>query len=153
MIFREIEFASNDFRKELALRQEILRAPLGLNLLDENPHDEIDHKHFGLFDSDGNLIACVVAILLTPDQAKFRQMAVNQAYQGKGYGRKLIERLEFHLAEIGINHLSMHARLTAVGFYQKLGYTPIGDEFVEVGIPHVRMEKRFSFESVPQKAP
>ena len=36
----------------------------------------------------------------------------------------------------------MHARMTAVGFYAKLGYTRVGDGFTEVGIPHVKMEKR-----------
>jgi predicted GNAT family N-acyltransferase len=35
----------------------------------------------------------------------------------------------------------MHARMTAVGFYTKLGYAKVGHEFREVGIPHVRMEK------------
>ena len=32
--------------------------------------------------------------------------------------------------------------MTAAGFYQRLGYTVVGQAFVEVTIPHVRMEKR-----------
>jgi predicted GNAT family N-acyltransferase len=36
----------------------------------------------------------------------------------------------------------MHARKTAMGFYEKLGYEKIGDEFTEVTIPHYKMEKR-----------
>jgi predicted GNAT family N-acyltransferase len=35
----------------------------------------------------------------------------------------------------------MHARKTAVGFYEKLGYKRIGNEFLEVTIPHYAMEK------------
>jgi predicted GNAT family N-acyltransferase len=35
----------------------------------------------------------------------------------------------------------MHARQTAVGFYQKLGYSITGEPFEEVTIPHYIMEK------------
>jgi len=35
----------------------------------------------------------------------------------------------------------MHARKTALGFYEKLGYNVVGDEFTEVTIPHFVMEK------------
>jgi predicted GNAT family N-acyltransferase len=37
--------------------------------------------------------------------------------------------------------LCMHARKTAKGFYEKLGYAVTGDEFMEVTIPHYIMEK------------
>jgi hypothetical protein len=35
----------------------------------------------------------------------------------------------------------MHARKTALGFYEKLGYSRQGEEFTEVTIPHYIMEK------------
>ncbi len=38
----------------------------------------------------------------------------------------------------------MHARKTAVGFYEKLGYKVTGKEFVEITIPHVVMEKKLT---------
>jgi predicted GNAT family N-acyltransferase len=49
---------------------------------------------------------------------------------------------------MGITHLLMHARLSAVGFYQKLGYEKVGGSFTEVGIPHVRMEKYIHLSAV-----
>jgi predicted GNAT family N-acyltransferase len=36
----------------------------------------------------------------------------------------------------------MHARVNAVGFYEKVGYRVHGDQFVEVTIPHYVMEKQ-----------
>jgi predicted GNAT family N-acyltransferase len=36
----------------------------------------------------------------------------------------------------------MHARQSAVGFYQKLGYQIRGEEFEEVTIPHYEMQKQ-----------
>ena len=41
----------------------------------------------------------------------------------------------------GIKKIEFHARKTAVKFYQKLGYHLEGEEFLEVGIPHFKMEK------------
>jgi predicted GNAT family N-acyltransferase len=35
----------------------------------------------------------------------------------------------------------MHARKTALGFYEKLGYKAQGEEFEEVTIAHYVMEK------------
>jgi predicted GNAT family N-acyltransferase len=36
----------------------------------------------------------------------------------------------------------MHARSNAVGFYEKVGYRTIGEQFMEVTIPHFIMEKK-----------
>ena len=141
MTFREIEFGSDDFRKECELRNEVLRLPLGLNLYLEDISLEEQQMHFGLFDQYGNLAACVIAVTSSSGHTKIRQMAVNGGHRGKGLGRNIILCLEEHLAERGMTYLFMHARISAVGFYEKLGYARVGNEFIEVGIPHVRMEK------------
>jgi predicted GNAT family N-acyltransferase len=36
----------------------------------------------------------------------------------------------------------MHARDTAIGFYEKFGFKVNGNEFIEVNVPHHVMEKR-----------
>ncbi len=41
----------------------------------------------------------------------------------------------------------MHARATAVGFYERLAYRRVGGEFLEEGIAHVRMEKALAVSS------
>jgi ribosomal protein S18 acetylase RimI-like enzyme len=69
-------------------------------------------------------------------------MVVSKEWQGRGCGRKLLQSLETRLAGRGFTHLFMHARVVAVGFYEKLGYLKTGEEFIELGIAHVRMEKR-----------
>jgi predicted GNAT family N-acyltransferase len=38
--------------------------------------------------------------------------------------------------------MAMHARKTASGFYEKLGYKVASDEFEEVTIPHYVMQKK-----------
>jgi predicted GNAT family N-acyltransferase len=127
---------------ECELRNEVLRLPLGLNLFEEDLSQEAHQLHFGLFDQVQNLIACVIAVKYSATEAKIRQMAVKSAYAGQGVGRTLIQSLEDYLARRGITRLSMHARVSAVGFYEKLGYERVGHEFVEVCIPHTRMQKQ-----------
>lgn len=142
MSFRVIEFGSAEYKMECALRNEVLRLPLGLNLYDEDLAQEKDQLHFGLFDQHQQLIACVVAAPYSPTEAKIRQMAVKAGHAGRGNGRRIIQSLEEYLADLGITRLFMHARMSAVGFYEKLGYLQVGDEFAEVGISHIRMEKQ-----------
>jgi len=149
MIFREIAFGSEDFQQECALRNAVLRLPLGLNLYDEDLSPEKTQFHFGLFDDTGRLLACVVAVPLSSSEAKIRQMAVSPDGQGKGCGKALLGRLEDDLGKRGFTRLCLHARMSAVGFYEKMSYQKAGAEFVEIGIPHVRMEKHLPMRESP----
>ncbi len=146
--FREIEFGSDDFRKEIELRNKVLRLPLGLNLYNEDISQEKRQMHFGLFDPYRNLVACVVAVTFSSSETRIRQMAVSREHRSKGHGRTIIQSLEDHLTRRGVTHILMHARIIAVGFYEKLGYATVGREFIEVGIPHIRMEKHGQLGSV-----
>ena len=141
MIFRQIEFGSEAYREACELRNAVLRAPIGLNLFDEDLSLEKSQMHFVLIDPAGLLIGCIIALPLSSTDAKIRQMAVRPSHQRQGYGREIIQRLEDDLAREGFTDVSMNARLEAVSFYERLGYSTTGDEFIEVGIPHVRMQK------------
>jgi len=141
MTFREIAFGTREYRLERALREEVLRAPLGLPLSEQDLAGEEKQLHFGLFAPSGNLVACVVAVRISPDEARIRQMAVSPLDQGKGLGRTLMDELERDLRARGFTRLVLNARKSAVAFYEKLGYKAAGEEFVHLTIPHVRMMK------------
>jgi predicted GNAT family N-acyltransferase len=72
---------------------------------------------------------------------RLRQMAVGANLQGKGIGRVLMHFAENIARDRKYNRLTMHARKSAVGFYEKSGYHICSDEFTEVTIPHYIMEK------------
>ena len=141
MVVLPIQHATADYHAECALRHEVLRVPLGLDLYAENLAAESDQLHFGLFVETDGLVACVIAVPEAPGQARFRQMAVRPAHQGRGFGRTLLAAVEADLRARGFFRFHLHARLTAAGFYATLGYTPDGPGFTEVGLPHVRMIK------------
>ena len=53
----------------------------------------------------------------------------------------MMNDLEANLRARGFTRFVLHERVSAVGFYEKLGYSIVGGEFVEVAIPHQKMEK------------
>jgi ribosomal protein S18 acetylase RimI-like enzyme len=68
-------------------------------------------------------------------------MAVLSGLQRRGIGRVIMNFAENVARDKGYKVLHMHARKSAVGFYQKLGYEIVGEEFEEVTIPHYEMQK------------
>lgn len=136
----EITYDSPDYRAALELRQQILRRPLGLDLYAQDLSVEANEWHFGLKEQD-ELIATVTLRPDGPGRVRLRQMAVAPSHQGQNLGRQLIEQVEPIARDRGIAEITLHARCEAEGFYTRLGYTRVGDEFMEVGVRHVEMRK------------
>jgi predicted GNAT family N-acyltransferase len=141
MDVREVKFGSDGYREILAMRDRLLRMPLGLTWSQADLEGESEQFHFGLYDQGGTPVACVVIKVLDEKTAKIRQMCVEEAHQASGAGRQLVQSVEETLREKGIRKIEMDARKAAIGFYQKLGYQTEGDEFTQVTIPHFRMTK------------
>ena len=95
----------------------------------------------GAFDEDKMLACCLLTKTDEMKCLKVRQMAVQNNLQGKGIGASMMHFAELVARDKGYKKLIMHARKTALGFYEKLGYKTTGDEFEEVTIPHFVMEK------------
>ncbi|HMX37102.1 MAG TPA: GNAT family N-acetyltransferase [Ferruginibacter sp.] len=122
------------------LRMDILRQPLGLSFTDEELAREKEDILIGAFDDD-DLLACCLLTRADNNSVRLRQMAVQNNLQGKGIGASMMNFAETVARDKGFKKMVMHARKTALGFYEKLGYSVVGDEFTEVTIPHFVMEK------------
>jgi hypothetical protein len=70
-----------------------------------------------------------------------RQVAILDAYKRKGYGKELVLATMEILKQKGIQKIYCHARASAVPFYENLGFQTISEQFLEVNIPHVKMQK------------
>ena len=138
--FSEVPYGSRHYRQALRLRQEVLRDPLGLPMSEADLAGEELQHHYGLLAGD-ELAACVVIKPLSKTHCKLRQMAVSPSHQASGLGRRLIEAVEENLRQRGFESIEMAARETAVGFYERLGFQRVGEPFIEVTIPHFKMEK------------
>jgi predicted GNAT family N-acyltransferase len=76
-----------------------------------------------------------------PVYAKIGRMAVLRERRIAGAGRAILDTLVAEAVRRGVRHLVLHAQVHAIGFYQRCGFTVVGDEFDEAGIPHRRMER------------
>lgn len=140
LILEQIAYGSQGYRLSLALRDDVLRKPLGLSVYDDPLDRERSDWHLGAF-LDGQLIAVLVLTRINDTTVKVRQVAVHSSMQGQGIGRMLTQHSEYLAREMGYLEMVLHARITAVPFYEKMGYTVIGKEFREVTIPHLKMVK------------
>jgi GNAT superfamily N-acetyltransferase len=142
MALKFIDHGTKEYQQMIDLRMQILRAPLGLTFSKEDLDKEKDDILLGCFDEEHLEACCILTEIEPADTVKLRQMAVLDGLQGKGIGRALMNFAEKVARDAGYNKLTMHARKTAVGFYEKLGYNICSDEFEEVTVPHYAMEKR-----------
>lgn len=141
MALKIIDHGSREYRQMIDLRYEILRKPLGLSFTEEELEREKNDILIGAFDEE-RLLACCLLTRMDPVTCKLRQMAVHNSQQGKGIGATMMNFAENVARDRGFKVMAMHARKTATGFYEKLGYRVEGDEFMEVTIPHYLMKKK-----------
>jgi predicted GNAT family N-acyltransferase len=140
MAIRIIDYGTPEYNKMVDLRFEVLRKPLNLVFHPEELEKEKNDVLIGCFD-DERLEGCCLLTKHDSESFRLRQMAVADGLQGKGIGRVLMNYAENIARDMGNKKIKMHARKTAVGFYEKLGYKVCSDEFNEVSVPHFVMEK------------
>jgi len=136
------EFGTPEFDEILALRNEILRIPLGLQFFIKDISTEFNEFHLAARDENYQLLGYLSLKQTSEKKVKMRQVVVASDLQGKGIGKQMVAFSELFARMNGFDLMELHARLTAIPFYLKLGYKKVGKQFFEVNIPHYRMEKR-----------
>jgi len=134
-----IKYNDENYHRSLNLRNKVLRIPLGMSIYDEDLSEEINQIHIAAFIDDQ-----IVGILVLKEVSlayKMRQVAIDNNFRRLGIGSQLVRFAEDWIFRHNSSQIELHARREAVLFYEKLGYIALGDEFLEVGIPHVKMYK------------
>jgi ribosomal protein S18 acetylase RimI-like enzyme len=140
MALKQIDHGSKAYHQMVKLRLDVLRKPLGLSFTKE----ELDHEKndilISAFDED-EILGCCILTRVDDRRIRLRQMAVQKNLQGKGIGESMMSFAENIARDKGYKILTMHARDTAIGFYEKFGYSVKGEQFEEVKTKHHVMEK------------
>ena len=63
-------------------------------------------------------------------------MAVLPDWRGHGVGSAMLDYLLAHIERERLSAPFLHAQLSAVGFYQMLGFVEEGEVFMDAGIAH-----------------
>jgi len=140
LTLRWVEHGTAEYEALVELRRMILRAPLGLDFSQEELEQEADQFQLGAWVEE-RAVGTLVLNPLNTDDVQMRQVAVDASCQGQGIGRALVLEAERHAQERGFQTILAHARLTAVPFYESLGYDVDPVEYLEVGIPHQTVQK------------
>lgn len=139
-------------RAVLPLRSAVLR-----NHLPEAqcafPTDEVEGAfHLGFFLEDE--LVCIASFLPNDhpsrvtstsrlqdgDGYQLRGMATDPRHAGKGFGAGVVNFAKDHLKNLQASYLWCNARRVAVGFYTKLNFVIVSEEFDIPGIgPHFEM--------------
>lgn len=141
LVFKQVTPLDDAYNDVFELREQILRKPLGLSLHNEDLSREVNDYILTAY-INGELAGCLILTPKGNGTVQLRQMAVAASQQGNNVGRQLVQYAEQFAMDNGYTRIMLHARTTAQGFYDKLGYTARGDVFTEVGIPHIEMEKQ-----------
>lgn len=99
--------------------------------------DEFDANclHALAVDSAGNPIGTA---RLLPD-GHIGRMAVLKEWRGRSVGSALLRYLLEEARKRQIRQVTVNAQIYAAGFYAKSGFRTTGNEFMDAGIPHVKM--------------
>ena len=141
----DIDFGSSRYDELVELRYKILLEPLGLKVLDKYRVIEMNCLHIGCIESlDDKLVGGLMLVPVNDEEIRLMQVAVDTKYQREGIGREMVKYAEKRAKEAGYSRIVMHAMLSVVNFYEKLGYRQEGDIFEESGITFARMVKNLS---------
>lgn len=126
-----------------ALRQRVLRPHL---TVEEVAATDDDVPNIACYDERGVVVACAT-VRAEPEPGRelasawrLRGMASDPELRGRGYGAAVLTAAVDHVRAAGGTELWCNARIAARGFYERHGWTAVGDVWDEPVIgPHVRM--------------
>jgi predicted GNAT family N-acyltransferase len=143
IIVELIEYNSQEFQQACQLRYELFFAEHGLAWNVVQNKRQANYFHGAILRQNS-----VVAYgqLVPQDNRVYQicQMVVKPGYQGQNYGSRILSFLIEKAQQEGAIALTLNARTTTIGFYQKFGFQTYGKQFPSstTGIPHIAMNRK-----------
>jgi len=74
---------------------------------------------------------------------KIGRVAIRASFRGQRLGALVMRTILAEAQAAGAPGAVLESQVHAIGFYEKLGFSAEGPEFMDAGIPHVLMQHRF----------
>lgn len=145
-----MEAISRNF-EELSLTElyEILKARAAVFVVEQNcvyqDIDDIDYSSLHVFYESGGKITAYLRAFVKDENTHMVQMGrVLTLEHGKGLGGKILkDGIHLIKEKMGAESIFIEAQCYAAGYYEREGFKICSEEFLEDGIPHVKMELLF----------
>jgi len=131
-----------DLTQALAVRYAVFVEEQGFSA--DTERDDIDAGAHHLLALDRGRGVATGRLFPDPDKPGtyiIGRVAVLREYRGTGLGRRIMEAMEQKAKELGASRVTLGAQLQAKPFYEKNGYRPLGDVYMDEHCPHEHMEK------------
>ncbi len=69
------------------------------------------------------------------------RVAVLKKYRGQSIGRRIMHELENQAKRCGAKKVELSAQVSAIQFYEKIGYVAQGETYLDQFCPHIKMVK------------
>ncbi|GEK28911.1 GNAT family N-acetyltransferase [Furfurilactobacillus siliginis] len=103
--------------------------------------DELDRTALHLFNYVDHQLVAYARIFPKGDYVTFGRVLTTSAVRGSGYGAQLVtEILQIIQQRFPNRPIQIDAQTHAQEFYQRFGFTPVGDIFTFNHTPHIRMD-------------
>jgi predicted GNAT family N-acyltransferase len=129
------------FYDQILIRKEVFIIEQQVPINEE--YDELDKTavQFIVYDRDKAVGAARFRIV--NQKGKVERVCVLKDYRKKGVGKLMMDAIEQYVKRQGLTleKLVLSAQLTALPFYEKLGYIAYGDIYLDANIEHKSMFK------------
>ncbi len=135
----KISFFGEEAAAIRSIRQQVFHQEQGIDpALD---FDGLDDTALHLTAKVGSQVVGVARLreIEAPLSLKLERLAVLPAYRQQGLGSEMVYTVLAYARQQDYARLVLHAQASTVGFYQRLGFQPLGVPFHEAGIPHLKM--------------
>lgn len=148
------DLSTSELYEILKARYAVFTQEQGIIYLDE---DDIDYISTHIFLTHGPKVIAYARLFrekiettLDPDKCKlvsndsiFCVGRMLTTVRHQGFGSRLMHTLLAEAKRQGAKTIRLHAQIPAVPFYERFGFKPLGDTFLEADIPHILMELTF----------
>jgi len=127
------------YQDALAIRKEVFINEEGIDPKDELDGTDEDKMHYVGYVADKPVTTARID-MLAGNRVKIQRVATVADERKKGYSGELIKQIIKDAQQSDVAHIQLDAQLTALAFYQELGFVAVGETFTEAGIEHRTME-------------
>lgn len=144
MNFEIIKANDNDILKQsLEVRRLVFTVEKGISQeLEVDSFDVLDSAcdHF-LVRYNGENVGAFRCMHKSDNIIKLQRFCFLNSHRGLGLGRNALEFTEDYYHNNGVKKIILDSQYPVKDFYEKCGYKTVSNIFMEVNIPHVKMEK------------